>query len=604
MFKYLAPFLFSFVLSLCITPILIQIASRYNFISKPKEDRWHKSPTALLGGIAIFIAFLIPYLFFGGLSREIIGILIGGAILFFWGLYDDIFNASPQVKLLGQIIAGCAAIFAGVKFNLTPIDALNVIITLFWIVAVTNAFNLIDNIDGLACGVAFIASSVIFLSSLFRNDPVISIFMVILSGAALGFLPYNFKPAKIFMGDSGSMFLGFSLSAIVILSSTRHITNLLATMAVPVLILSVPIFDTALVSLMRNFHGRSLFKGGKDHTSHRLVSLGLSERKTVLLLYLLSILFGLIALAYSKIDMIIVSILTVLALIVLVFFGIFLAEIKTYDNVEKFEEEKRKKLEIGLPVLNTIIMHKRRILEVILDLVLICISYYSAYLLRYEGEISESNFALINQSLSWIIIFRLIAFYYLGLYRGIWHYISVSDLVSIFKAVSFSSLISIIFVTFIFRFKDFSRVVFLIDWLLLLFLVSASRIFIRLLRESFIKMNRRRGIRILIMGAGDMGEAVLREIERSQNTRYNPIGFIDDDLNKVGRRIHNIPVLGRRKDIPRIIQEENIQEIFLAILSLKEKDLSEISGLSQDYKVRVRRIMGMLDFERDANGGV
>lgn len=604
MTPYLTPFLFSFALSLCITPLVRQIALRYNLISKPKADRWHKAPIALLGGIAIFVSFIIPYLIYQSLSREIIGILIGAAILFFWGLYDDIFNVSPQVKLLGQIIAGCTAILAGVKFNLTPFDALNVIITLFWIVAVTNAFNLIDNIDGLSCGVAFIASLVIFLSSLLRNDPLISVFVVILSGATLGFLPYNFKPAKIFMGDSGSMFLGYSLSAIVILSSTRHITNLLSTLVVPVLILTVPIFDTALVSLMRNIHGRSLFQGGKDHTSHRLVSLGLSERKTVLLLYLLSMLFGLIALAYSKIDIIIVSILAVLALIVMVFFGIFLAEIKAYDNAEKFEEERMKKLRNGKPVLNTIIMHKRRILEVIMDLVLICIAYYSAYLLRFEGKISEPNFALINQSLPWIIIFRLISFYYFGLYRGIWHYISVSDLVSIFKAVSFSLLINIIFVTFIFRFKDFSRVVFLIDWLLLLFMVSASRILIRLLRETFIKLNMPQGKRILIMGAGDMGEAVLREIGRSKTTRHNPIGFIDDDPGKMGRRIHNIPVLGRREDILRIIQAENIQEIFVAILSFKEADFAHIAGLCQNYKVKVRRIMGMLDFEKEPDGGI
>lgn len=602
MLQYLAPFSISLALSLILTTLIRNIALRFNMVSKPKDDRWRKTPTALLGGVAIFISFSVVYLLYQNLSREIIGILIGAGILFLWGLYDDIFNVSPQIKLLGQIIAGCAAIFAGVRFNIAPSYTLNIILTLFWIVAITNAFNIIDNIDGLSCGVAFIASTMIFFSSLMSGDRTISIFMVILSGATLGFLPYNFNPAKIFMGDTGSMFLGFSLSTIVILSSTRHVTNLVAALAVPVLILSVPIFDTALVSFMRNVYGRSPFKGGTDHTSHRLVSLGLSERKTVLLLYLLSILFGLIALAYSKIDIIIVSILTVLALIVLLFFGIFLAEIKTYDDAKKLEEERRKRLQNGKTVLNTIILHKRRILEVIIDLMLICVSYYSAYLLRFEGKISNANFTLINLSLPWIIIIRLISFYYFRLYSGIWHYISVSDLVSIFKAVSLSSAISIMFVAFIFRFKDFSRVVFLIDWLLLLFLVSSSRVFMRLLRESFIKMNMPQGKRILIMGAGDMGEAVLREIERNKAKNYNPVGFIDDDISKVGRRIHNIPVLGTRRDLVRIIQHENIQEIFLAILSLRQEDINEVTNLCRDYKVEVRRILGMLDFERNNNG--
>jgi UDP-GlcNAc:undecaprenyl-phosphate GlcNAc-1-phosphate transferase len=601
MLRFLAPFLLSLGISLSLTPLIRQIALSYNLVARPKADRWHKSPTALLGGIAIFAAFLIPCLIYQGLSRPALGILIGAGILFFWGLYDDIFRVSPQLKLLGQIIAACIAVFSGVKFNFTPLSTFNSVITIFWIVAVTNAFNLIDNIDGLACGVAFIASFFLFLSSLLRSDPAISLLAVILSGAALGFLPYNFNPAKIFMGDAGSMFLGFILAAISILSSAQHATNLLATLAVPVLILAVPIFDTALVSFMRNVYGRSLFQGGKDHTSHRLVSLGLSERKTVLLLYLLSGLFGLIALAYSKIDILIVSILTVLALVVLLFFGIFLAEIKAYDNAERLEEEKKKRLRNGKTVFNSVILHKRRIFEVVVDTLLVCASYYSAYLLRFEGVISEPNFALINQTLPWIIVFRLASFYYFGLYRGIWHYIGVSDLVSIFKAVSFSSLMAVLFVAFIFRFKDFSRVVFLIDWLLLLFLVSAVRIFIRLLRETFIKMNMPQGKRILIMGAGDMGEAVLREIERSKASHYNPVGFVDDDLAKVGRNIHNIPVLGTREAIPRLIKEQDVQEIFIAILSFREEEAAAIAALCQGRGVAVRRIMGMLDFERNGH---
>lgn len=602
--QFLLPFFISLTLSIIITPLIRTIAIRYKLLARPKEDRWHKTPTVKLGGIAIFVSFIVTYLLYQNITKEILGILIGAMLIFIWGLCDDIFNVSPQIKLLGQLIASCIVIVFGIKFNLTPFVFLNIIITLFWIVAITNAFNLIDNMDGLSCGVAFIASTMVFFSSLMSGNQIISISAVILSGATLGFLPYNFNPARIFMGDVGSMFLGFILSTIVIMNSTRHITNLIASLAVPVLILGVPIFDTALVTLMRNLHGRSPFKGGRDHTSHRLVSLGLSERKTVLLLYLLSILFGLIALAYAKVDIVIVSILTVLALIVLLFFGIFLAEIKTYDDAAKLEEERRKRLQNGKTVLNTIILYKRRILEVIVDLIIICVSYYSAYLLRFEGKISDANFSLISQSLPWIIVFRLICFYYFGLYRGIWHYISISDLISIFKAVALSSIISIMFITFLFRFKDYSRVIFLIDGLLLLFIVCATRILMRLLRESFVKSNTTSSKRILIMGAGDMGEAVLREIKRNRLQNYNPVGFIDDDLTKAGRKIHDVPVLGTREDISDIVKARHIQEMFMAISSLSQWETQEILDLCRDSGIKVHRIIGMLDFEKNNSDGL
>jgi UDP-GlcNAc:undecaprenyl-phosphate GlcNAc-1-phosphate transferase len=601
--QYLSYFFIPFILSFILTPIVRIIAIKNGLISYPRSDRWHTKPIALLGGIGIFASFLVTYisLFYQNLPKEILGILIGSTLMFGWGLYDDIFNVAPQVKLLGQIIAGCITIIFGVRFNITPWDFLNIIVTLFWILMITNSFNLIDNIDGLSCGISFIVSLMIFFSSLIYGNSVISQFSIILAGVTLGFLPFNFNPAKIFMGDSGSMFLGFTLSNIVILSSTKHVTNLLAGLVVPVLILGVPIFDTTLVTLMRNIYGQSPFKGGKDHTSHRLVSLGLTERKTVLLLYLLSIIFGLIALAYSKVNFIIISILTVLTLIILLFFGIFLSEIKTYDDASKLEEERKRRLENGKTVINTIILHKRRILEIIVDLVIICVSYYSAYLLRYEGKISVANFSLINQSLPWIIIFRLICFYYFGLYRGIWHYISIGDLVSIFKAVSLSSIVGIVFVTFLFRFKDYSRVVFLIDWLLLLLLVSGTRVLIRVLRESFTKLDKSSGKRILIFGADDMGESVLREIKRSKSQEFNPVGFIDDDFSKVGRMIHGIPVLGIRKDIPDIIESENIQEIFLATPFFSQQEVKDILRMCQSYDIKVRRIIGMLDFEGDNN---
>jgi len=463
-------------------------------------------------------------------------------------------------------------------------------LTLFWIVGVTNSFNLLDNIDGLAVGIAAIASLMLFSSALiFSNNPL-GIIGLVLSGAALGFLPYNFHPAKIFMGDSGSMFLGYSLAVISITGITRHLSNLLITMIVPVLILSVPIFDTIFVMIARRLQGRSIFEGGKDHTSHRLVTLGLSQRKTVLLLYGVSIIFGLIAILYSRLNWFVISVIAFLGIVILFFFGLFLSETTTHRQ----EYQKQNNLNGKKTILNSIFSHKRRMMEVFLDLVFICLAYYAAYFLRFEGVLLSSNLYLIRDSLIWIILIKLSLFFTFGLYRGVWRYISISDLLTIFKVVSLGSIASVLFLTFMFRFKEYSRAVFFIDWVLLLFLVAGSRIMFRILGEFFSRA-REKGSNVLIFGAGDTGEMVIREIKRNKALDYNPIGFVDDDPAKVGNKIQGIAVLGSRHQLKHLIREYSIKEILIAIPSIDIADFKAISEICEACGVSYRKIKGILD---------
>lgn len=598
MSSHILLFLFTFFLSSIFTPIVRQFAIKYNLVSLPRDDRWHKKPTALLGGSAIFLVFITAFLILRPvLTLQIIGLLLGGTFIFICGLLDDIIHHKAQTKLLLQIIASCIAVLFGITFRFGNNPLLLMLISIIWIVGITNSINLLDNMDGLACGIAGISFMFIFVSSVFLKNDGISLISLILAGASLGFLPYNFNPARIFMGDSGSMFLGFSLACITLMGGSIHIPNLIATLAIPVLILAVPIFDTSLVTLLRIFQGRSILKGGKDHVSHRLVSLGLSERKAVTLLYFLSIVFGLVALLYSKIDVIIVTLLSALTIVVLLFFGIFLSEIETHKDTQ-IEKEKLRKIKEGKVILNTFIFNKRMIVEVLVDVVLICVAYYSAYLLRYDGKLNETNLSLIKNSLPWIIVIRLLCFWHFGLYRGIWRYISINDLISIFKAVSLSSGLMILLLTFQFRFGEYSRVVFVIDWLLVLFLLTSIRIFLRTLDESF--ANYRLGKKkILIIGAGDTGELVLREVKRNHSLNYNPIGFIDDDQSKVGRAIHGVPVLGTRKDISGIVKESGIDEIIIAIPSIPEESLRELFDICSACSVPYREIYGMFN---DAKG--
>lgn len=598
--QYATLFLTSFVLSLFFTPLVRIFAIKCGLISFPRVDRWHKNPTALLGGAGIYVAFLIPACLLNIWDKDVLGLFFGATILFCVGLADDKFHFKPYVKLFAQIIAGCIAIFFGISISLPySISFLSIPLTLIWIVGVTNSFNLLDNIDGLAGGIAAIASLLLFFSSLVFSNNALGIYGLILSGAALGFLPYNFNPAKIFMGDSGSMFLGFSLAVISISRTTRHISNLLITMLIPVLILSVPIFDTIFVMFLRRFQGRKIFEGGKDHTSHHLVILGISQRKTVLLLYLISIIFGSIAILYSKLNVFVISVIAGIAIIILVFFGFFLNEEASRNGNAKKRVNKE---DGGKTILNSVFMYKRRIVEVLLDFMIICIAYYAAYFLRFEGALLTSNLNLVNESIGWIILIKMTMFFSLGLYRGVWRYISISDLLTIFKVVSVSSIASVMFLTFRFRFHEYSRAVFFIDWILLLFLVSGVRVLFRLLGEFFSRA-REKGDNVLIFGAGDTGEMVIREIKRNKDLNLNPIGFIDDNPAKLGNKIQGITVLGTREEIRGVIGEYGIKEVLIAVPNIDIVELGEIARICKECGIKYRKIRGILDKEDRADVG-
>jgi len=594
--QYILFFLVPFVLSLALTPIVRQIALKNGLVSYPRPDRWHKRPTALLGGISIYLASVISAFIFGLINKNAWGLFLGATFLFIIGLADDKFHFAPYIKLFAQIIAGCIIILFGIHIGLSLDITLSIPLTLLWIIGITNSFNLLDNIDGLSAGIAAIASLMLFVSSrLFYNNPL-GMFALVLSGAALGFLPYNFNPAKIFMGDSGSMFLGYCMAVISITGTARHISSLLITMFVPVLILSVPIFDTIFVMIIRQLQGKRIFEGGKDHTSHRLVTLGLSQKKTVLLLYTISIIFGSIGILYSKLNIFVVSILAFLGVVILLFFGLFLFEGTSYSK-QLESHKKNSNHKNNWTFLNAIFLHKRRLVEVLLDFIFICVAYYSAYFLRFEGALLGPNLSLLRQSLVWIILIKMSVFFIFGLYRGVWRYVGISDFFTIFKVVSLGSIVSILFLTFKFRFRDYSRAVLFIDWLLLLFLILGSRFMFRILGE-FLSRIQKEGRRVLIFGAGDTGEMVIREIKRNKALNYVPVGFVDDDPHKVGNKIHGVPVLGSRDKIQDLIKTNEIKEVIIAVTKIDLADFSEIVQICKDCGVSFRRVKGILDEDK------
>jgi UDP-GlcNAc:undecaprenyl-phosphate GlcNAc-1-phosphate transferase len=301
--------LFTFVIALAVsfflTPVMRKIALRKGIVNRPGGRKVHKKPIPYLGGVAIYLAF-ISALFFASCLEKLLrseyltGLFLGGTFIVVIGLFDDIKGVRPSFKFLGQILAASILFKYGfrIEFITNPFLggtihfplALSFLITLLWIVALTNAINLIDGLDGLAAGLVIIASSVLFLVTLGRPDPITTFLCVIIMGSSLGFLRYNFYPARIFMGDAGSMLLGFALAAMGTIGIGKGVTAV--TLMVPIVALGIPIYDTSLAIFRRLMGKKSIFIADKKHLHHRLLDMGLSHRQVVLLLYFVSIYLG------------------------------------------------------------------------------------------------------------------------------------------------------------------------------------------------------------------------------------------------------------------------------------------------------------------------
>lgn len=547
-----------------------KFAIRFGYVAHPQNDRWHKTPTALLGGVGIFLAYFLPLLFFIGEYPALQLILFGAFLICGMGLADDFLHLQPYTKLIGQIVVACLFVAGGQFLGMFDWSIFVLALVLVWIVVVTNAFNLLDNMDGLSAGTACIAAFYLMLAGASTGNSLIVLACASLVGATLGFLWFNFYPAKIFMGDSGSLFLGFSLSAIAVTGQWGNVTNVLFALLIPVLVLAVPIFDTTFVSLVRFFNGQPITQGGRDHTSHRLVAFGLPERTTVLLFYAMSMMCGLLAVVGLKTDWLYSSIMAAIVVIVLLYLGIFLSGIVSYGEKAKGAEGKSSNV-----ILNLFLLEKKRIGEVFLDALLIGLSFTLAFLIRFDG-LPVPYDHVVAQSLPLLIPIKLGILYYFGLYRGLWQYVGIQDLLNIAKAVTLSSLISVVAITMAYRFENYSRAVFFIDWMILLLGVGGVRVAIRVIKEYLGGWITMTGKRLLIIGAGDAGEVALREIRNNQQFEYAPIGFIDDNPEKIGRRIHGIPVLGTREELPKVLKKWQIEEILVAIPSALPHRLGKI----------------------------
>lgn len=580
----------TFLTSLLLVWIVGAIAYRKGWLAHPREDRWHRAPVALYGGVGIFAAFFFGLAAFFTLESVQVGahlfrepltlLLIGSLIMFAVGLIDDRLHIKPSTKLVGEIIAVAIPIALGVTINLTSWHLINVLITFFWFLGIINAVNLIDNMDGLASGVVIIALitlaviRVLGLNGFEAGDAILGAILILLYAVA-GFWIFNRPPASIFMGDSGSLFLGYLLAGLTVAMTPGGVAQTSATifaLLLPVSVLAVPLFDTTLVSASRFWHGRPVSEGGRDHSSHRLVGLGFSETVAVYLLYGVAAVGGLIAIALHLWP-VHAAVFALIFAVILIGIGVYLGKVRVYH--EPSEGGRRR----NWTPLVTNILYKRHAAEIVLDFFIIAVSYYLAYYLRFEGVLREASERYV-ESLPVVIASCLLGLYVSGIYRGIWHFISIPDIGRFFKGVIAGLAGSIFLTAVLYQFEGYSRAVFAIFGILLFLMLVGSRLSFRILDDIVSRRNvSGRTKNILIYGAGQAGKLLYEECGRNPAYREcRVVGFIDDDAEKQNRSISGIAIYGDPAMIGQPLGPADIHEVWISSSQIGMQKIETVRG--------------------------
>jgi UDP-GlcNAc:undecaprenyl-phosphate/decaprenyl-phosphate GlcNAc-1-phosphate transferase len=581
----LLPALVALALALALTPLVRAFARRYGVIAKPRGDRWSKKPTAMMGGVAIYLSVLATFLLFVPHTREGWVVMGASTALFLVGLVDDFLHIKPYQKLIGQVLGASAVVYFGLLLPWGWGASAAMLLTIFWLIGITNAINLLDNMDGLAAGVSAVAAVFIAASFAANGQMTEAVMLAAFAAALIGFLVYNTNPASIFMGDCGSMFVGFFLASTALLSASgERGRSFIVVIAVPVLILFIPIFDTTLVTVVRKLSGRAASQGGRDHTSHRLVALGLSERRAVWMLYAFAGASGLLAMMVRQFEYHTGIAMVLGFAVALTLVGVYLAGVKVYDEAS-VQAAREKPLVSFLVDLS----YKRRIFEVLLDVLLVILAYYFAYVTLFGSDLGAEVWRLFLSTIPVLIFVKMTALLAAGVYRGIWRYISLDNLIVYAKAVAAGSVASVLVLLFAFRFEGFSRAVFVLDTMFFFLMLAGSRVAFRLFRQ-LLPAPTTGGRRVLIYGAGDAGELLLREMRNNLQLQYTPVGFVDDDPFKKGKVIHGLRVFGGNGHLRRICEEQAVEEVLISSSRIDEERIAQIRRDCEDAQVTLKRM--------------
>jgi UDP-GlcNAc:undecaprenyl-phosphate GlcNAc-1-phosphate transferase len=573
----------SLILSAAVVPVLRQLARGGGLYEQPVVDRWHRRPVPKLGGVAMAVAFAAVAWAFAD-TPALRALVVAAAAMGVLGLIDDFWPLRPLVKMMGQVAVAALFLWFAPSINLTGEPVVDEILAFIWFVGITNAFNLLDNIDGAAAGIAAIAG-VFFVVALTLNGAsdlaALAIVVAAMTGVALGFLVHNWHPASIFMGDSGSHLLGSFFAGATILAAPHMHANSEVGVAIGVVLLFVPCADTTLVILTRQLAGRSAFVGGRDHLSHRIVALGLDERRAVLTLYALAVAGGLVALGLQNLD-------PAVGWIPAVLYGAGVAAMGFYLGHIDIDREVDSRLR-RLP-LPTELASRYRGYEVLLDLALVALAYYIGVLLRFHGEPDLDRFlAGTARVLPLVILLHAAGLWLSGKYRRRTS-TSVAALMTIVRGVAIGSAASVVAILYITRFEGYSRQAIAIAAGLSVLFLAGGRLLLHAIDEH-LRRRPANGPMALIYGAGRRGALAARELADNPAWRLTPLGFIDDDPARRGERVEGARVLGTLDDLEAIVAREagRITTLIVAMSTFPAHRLDELRDVCDHHGVEVQQ---------------
>jgi len=557
-----------------------------NLERAPEETRWRTAPTPLVGGIGIYLgltvgvwlAVLGPL----GADKQLIGIFAGASLLFLAGLADDIWSLPPIAKIVAQLGGAAIVLASGTSVEIVHSSWIAIPIGVLWLVAMTNAFNLLDNMDGLAGSLAVIAAGFFAAAAaLHQGSQLVLDLSLALALAVLAFLPFNLRPGRralVWMGDSGSQLIGFTLASLGLASSYTVATSTVATLVLPMLVLAVPILDTTLVTIVRLLDGRPISQGGQDHSSHRLVSLGVSETGAVVLLALIAAALGGTSLAYEAFGNGRVAAIGVLfTFALLVQFGSFLAD------VDRGQANRR-----------PLYVYTRRIAEVFVDGALVAGAFLAAYLVRFNGIGTPNQRHYFLLTLPVLLFCRYAALLVFGMYASVWRYASSRDALRAAVAVVVSEVVALgVVVLTQGPLGDFSRSVFVIDAVFCSVAIASSRFAERAIVRGVEIARQRELRRVLIVGAGRGGRSLLRELRETPGERV--VGFVDDSPSLRGRRLNGVRVVTTTANIEQALTRVRPDVVLVTIPDAPHERLDAIVKACALHDITCRFV------QRDAN---
>jgi len=600
--------------ALVLTPWVMRLAARVGAIDLPNQRKVHKTPTPRMGGVAVFLslavglgvlALLKPTLLTSTWLAGWDGLLLFVALVSVvaLGISDDIKNLKPLHKFAGQLVLALIVyfsgfgisidrtVFAGTVFSLGVFD---LPLTLLWIVGVTNALNLIDGLDGLASGVAMIAALTMAPIAFLQGDIATAVVTILLSGALLGFLRYNFNPAKIFLGDSGSLFLGFILSILSLKSSTKTTTGI--AILVPILALGLPIMDTFL-SMTRRFLNsflpensgtrrlrdalKFIFQPDKAHVHHRLISRGMSTRGAVVVLYVFSAILGIGAFTMTLVSNQTASFI-LMGVCLVVFIGV---------RQLRYREMAVLNNGVLLPLYDKPIMN-RESMQGFFDLAAILLSFGLASALvdgqEMLGGLGDGH--LFFRRIALVAVLQLGVFFVVGHQKRTFQFFGLGDALRTMKTIVLAVIVGGIGLAATmseFRYQD---------WMILindLFLLSATVIGMSLSYRVLQYLSRRQRPNskgVLLYGADNMGSLVLDRILNTDLENWRPVGFIDDNPDLEGRYFNGFPIFGGHWALQKVLRDQRVSEIIVCSDVIQEEALRRVEETAAEVGVRLKRI--------------